>query len=169
MTIRALGFLDTAPFTSIYWVKYREKVENGILRLRDIKDGDADASDLPILKEWKSARALLARVRTSAAALMEGVTPELGKAWIEVVPPLAGTPWDSEHGEYADTHHRTRTCLIGGPGAMSYSGQAAANLLPGIVHLVDHHALCSEVNGGEYVRVHLIVDIKIPDAPDLLV
>ena len=168
MTIRPLGFLDTSTFTAMYVMKHREKVDNGILRLRDFKDGEAGPSDLPILREWKSARALLSRIRNAAAPLLEGRVPDLGRAWVEIVPPLSGTPWNAESDDYADAHHRTRTCLIGGPGAMSYCGQAAANLLPGIVNFVDLRALSSETNTGEYPRVHLVVDVKIPvDDPDV--
>ena len=150
-------------------VKYAKSVDNGILSLRDFKDdeAEAEATDLAVLREWKSARAVLSRIRNAAAPFFEGQTPLLGRAWIEVVPPLAGTPWGMEADDYAEAHRRTRTCLIGGPGAMSYSGPAAANLLPGMVNLVDHRMLCSETNTGDFPRVHLIVDIKVPvdDAP----
>lgn len=162
MTIQPLGFLDTSTMMAMYVVKHAKEVGNGILRLRDFKDDDTEATDLPILREWKSARAVLARIRSSAAPFFEGHTPVLGRAWIEIVPPQSGTPWSSDSDDYAEAHRRTRTCLIGGPGAMSYSGGTTANLLPGMVNLVDHRALCSETNSGEYPRVHLIVDVKVP-------
>lgn len=161
--IRPIGFVDTSTFTAMYVLKHKDKAEDGILRLRDLKDDEADASDLAILKEWKSARALLTRLRSGAAPHFEGRTPDIGRAWIEVVPPLSGTPWTSETGDYADAHVRTRTCLIPCPGAMSFSGTASANLLVGMVNLIDHHALCSEINTGDYPRVHLVADFKIPE------
>ena len=168
MTIQPLGFLDTSMFTAMYVSKHKERADNGVLQLRDFKDGEADAVDLPILREWKSGRAILSRVRNAAAAFLDGRVPELGRAWIEIVPPMAGTPWNTESGDYADVHHRTRTCMIGGPGAMSYCGQVSANLLPGIVNFVDLRALSSETNTGEYPRVHLVVDVKIPtDDPEV--
>lgn len=162
MTIQPLGFLDTSAMMAMYVVKYAKSVDNGILSLRDFKDDESDPSDLAILREWKSARAVLARIRSAAAPFFDGVVPSLGRAWLEILPPLAGTPWSSEADDYAEAHRRTRTCLIGGPGAMSYSGPAAANLLPGMVNLVDHRTLCSETNTGDFPRVHLIVDIKVP-------
>lgn len=163
--IKTLGFLDTSTFTAMFVLKHREKASDGVLKLRDFKDDEVDPSDLPILKEWKSARALLTRVRSSAAPFLGGKTPTLGRAWIDIVPPLAGTGWASETGEYADQHVRTRTCLIPCPGAMSYSGVQSANLLVGMVNLVDHRSLCSEVNFGEHARVHLVVDVRVPDDP----
>lgn len=162
MTIQPLGFLDTSVFTAMYVMKHAKLTDNGILKLRDFKDDETETSDLPILREWKSARAVLARIRASAAPFFEGQTPILGRAWIEVLPPESGTPWAIEVDDYADAHRRTRTCLIPNPGAISYSGGAAANLLVGMVNLIDHRALCSEINGGEHPRVHLIVDIKVP-------
>lgn len=168
MTIQPLGFLDTSVFTAMYVMKHAKAVDNGILKLRDFKDDETDPSDLAILREWKSARALLARIRSAAAPFFEGITPVLGRAWIEVVPPESGTPWAIEADDYAEAHRRTRTCLIPNPGAISYSGGAAANLLVGMVNLIDHRALCSEINSGEHPRVHLIVDIKVPieDVPN---
>jgi hypothetical protein len=162
MSIQPLGFLDTRQLTALYVLKHEKAAENGVLRLRDFKDDETDPTDLPILREWKSARAVLARVRSAAAPFFEGRPPTLGRAWIETVPPMAGTPWAAEQDDYAEAHHRTRTCLIPCPGAMSYSGQASANLLVGIVNLIDHRQLCSEVNMGEHSRVHLIVDVKAP-------
>ena len=168
MTIKPLGFIDTSTFAAMFLLgkAQKERTENGVLRLRDIKDGEADASDLAILKEWKSARALLSRLRSAAAAYFDGVTPKLGRAWVEVLPPGVGTPWESEAGDYADNHVRTRTALVSNPGAVSYCGSAFAVLNIGWVNQVDHHQLCSELNIGDYPRVHLVVDVRIPDAAE---
>lgn len=166
MSIQPLGFLDTSQMTALFVAKrdIRDQVREGILQLRELGD-DLAAQDLPILKDWKSARALLSRLRASAAPHFGGRTPELGRAWIEVLPPLSGTPWTAEEGDYADTVRRTRTCLIPCPGAASHSGMASATLNVGYVHLVEHRALCSEVNFSEHTRVHLIVDVVIPEEP----
>lgn len=165
MTIQTLGFLDTSSFMAAYIAKYRKSVEDGVLVLRDV-DGDGEAQSKAILKEWNSGRALLARLRSEAAKHFKGVTPELGKVWIEVLPPKSGTPWTVEEGDYALAHVRTRTCLIPSPGAISYCGASNAGLLVGVVNLVDHRQLCSEVNLGEHTRVHLIVDVRVPDDND---
>ncbi len=165
MSIQSIGFLDTSMFTARYLMKYRDKAENGILNLRIAEEDEI--VDAPILKEWNSGRALLSRIRSAAAPFFNDRTPTLGRAWIETLPPLAGTPWASEVGEYADQHARLRTCLVPAPNAISHSGQQAATLLVGAVHLIDHKALCCEVNHGEHPRVHLIVDVRIPDVdPD---
>lgn len=162
--IQGLGFIDTSVFTANYLLRHKEKVDGGILRLRDLKDEDVEASDLAVLREWKSARALLTRLRVVAAPFFDGVTPELGRAWIEVLPPMSGTLWDAEIGDYAAAHHRTRTCLIPSPGAVSCSGMASSMLVVGMVNLIDHQLMCSEVNHGEHARVHLVCDLKAPES-----
>jgi len=160
MTIQALGFVDTSMFTARFLLKYLDKANDGVLPLREIKD--ADAADLPILKEWNSARALLTKMRARGAAYFNGAAPDLGRAWVEVLPPGFGTPWVADAGDYADGHIRTRTCLVPSPAAISFAGTISAVLPVGVVHTVDHKALCSEVNHGDSRRVHLIVDFKIP-------
>jgi len=168
MTIQPLGFIDTSNFTAMFLVgkTQKERTQDGILRLRDIKDGEAEVTDLPILKEWKGAKVLLTRLRNAAAGFFDGRTPELGRAWVEILPPQSGTPWLADLSEYADQHVRTRTCLIPSPGALSFCGGASASLGVGVVNLMDHHLLCSEVNHGEHARVHLIVDVRIPGDDD---
>lgn len=167
MSFQQVGFLDTSLFTATYLTRHRDKVENGILKLRDFKDDTDEVVDLPIVKDWKNARAILSRLRAGAAPFFGGQTPALGRAWLEILPPLAGTPWTAEAGDYADGYVRTRCCLVPSPGALSYCGQASASLLVGIVTAYDPRLLASEVNFGEHARVHLVVDIKRPDVqPD---
>lgn len=162
MSIQPLGFVDTSTFTAMFVVKHRDRAENGILQLRDFKDDEGEPSDLAILREWKSARALLSRLRAAAAPFFDGRTPELGRAWIEVLPPGSGAPWHADAGDYPSQVVRTRTCLIPCPGAVSYSGLASAVLAVGMVNLVDHQLMCSEVNHGEHARTHLVVDFYAP-------
>lgn len=166
MSIQSIGFLDVSTFTAMLVVKYKDRLVDGVLPLRSVKDGDAEPSDLPILKEWKSARALLSRIRAGAAPFFGGIAPELGRAWIEVLPPHSGTPWEKEDGEDADAYVRTRTCLVPCPLSFSHSGAVSGVLQVGVVNAVEHRALCAEVNHGDHARIHLIVDVFRPDLPD---
>lgn len=161
--IRPLQFLDTATFTAYFLLKHKAKMDNGILPLRDLQDDDEAPSDMPVLAEWKSAKALLTKLRNGAAAYFEDKVPELGRSWIETLPPESGTPWTRETGDYADEHIRLRICLIPAPDAFTFSGQASAILGVGVVNMVDHKQLCSEVNLGGYARTHLVVDVRKPD------
>lgn len=162
MSFQQAGFLETTQATARWALKYHKDAVEGVLKLRD-EDDTGELVDLPILAEWRSAKALLSRLRTGAAAVLGGRTPDLGRAWVEVLPPFAGTPWRLETGEYADAHVRTRTCLIPCPQAVSYAGGAQAVLSPGFVFAHDPRLLASEVNFGEHARVHLVVDVRRPD------
>lgn len=163
--IRPITFLDTRQATARYVLTYEKQLRDGVLQLRDVNE-DGKVEDLPILKEWNSARALLARIKTGASELNGGKTLTLGKAWIEQLPGGHGTPWRIEDDEYAQGHVRTRTCLIPAPNCFTYSGMAVDQLGVGIVNVVEHRILHADTNFSTYPRVHLIVDVKRaePDA-----
>ena len=149
-------FLDTSTFSAHFMVKYRERLENGLLFLRD------ETGDQTILKEWKSARTLLARYKALAVPFL-GSPAEFGKVWIEVLPGGAGTPWTIEEDDYAQAHIRTRVCLVPTPGAWSFSGLERVILGVGLVNVIEHRTLCSEINLSEYPRTHLVVDVVRPN------
>jgi len=162
--IQPIGFLDTSSFTAGFVHKYRERMAEGVLYLRQLKEGDEEASDLPIVKEWRAARALLSRLRTGAAPYLKGEAAILGKAWIETLPPESVKPWNREDDDYVRSHFRTRTTLIPAPGAWSHSGGVSLCLAVGSVNLTDPTLFSSEVNFGDYARTHLVVDIQRPAA-----
>lgn len=143
----------------MFVVKYRDRMRDGLLHLRDLGD-DGDAHDLPILKEWKSARALLQRFKTAAAPLLNGQPAEFGKVWIETLPGMSATPWEIHEDEYAQAHIRTRTVLIVTPENYTHSGLERISLGVGVVNLVEHRTLHCETNFGTHPRTHLIVDVK---------
>jgi hypothetical protein len=162
MAFQQIGFLETAQATARWAIKYHQQAVDGVLRLR-WEDDDGEVADLPILQEWRSAKGLLSRIRNGAAQVFQGAPASLGRAWIEVLPPLSGTPWGCDGGDYADAHLRTRVCLIPSPGAVSLAGGASAALPVGWLHAYDPRLLASEVNFGEHARVHLVVDVRRPD------
>lgn len=165
VVIRPAGFIPTDQFTAFFVAKYRARLDQGLLYLRDIPPTDvfAEPKDLPILREWKTARALLARFKSIAAPLLRGEQAEFGKVWIEQLPGNCGTPWLLEEDDYAQAHIRTRTCLIPAPDAYSCSGLERVLLSVGVVNIIEHRVLHSEMNLSPYPRVHLIVDIKRPE------
>lgn len=164
--IRPIGFLDTAQLSAGWTVKYKERASNGVLKLRDIDPDDVMGDsiiDTPVVKEWKAANAILKRIKSQGAQQFGGRAVELGKAWIEVLPGGHGTPWTVEEDDYAQSVVRTRTCLVPAPDAYTCSGVDRIILNVGWLHHVEHRLLHSEVNFGTFGRVHLIVDVKIPE------
>lgn len=164
--IRPITFIDTSTFAARFKIQFSDRMVNGLLPLREIGES-GEAEDLPILKEWKSARALLLRYKATAAQLLPDQPIVFGKAWIETLPGPAGTPWEIHDDEYAQTHLRTRTCLIPTPDNYTYSGRECVNLGVGVVNLIDMNILHCEVNLSPYPRTHLIVDVQRPDVLDL--
>lgn len=159
--IRSTGvFLQTADFAARYQLVFKKRLDQGLLYLRDIPEDEETAHDLPILEEWKTAQALLKRFRAASAAFLGGEPAKLGKVWLEQLPGHSATPWTLEEDEYAQAHIRTRTCIICAPDAFSFCGAAGLLLSPGIVNVVEHRVLCSEINLSSYPRVHLIVDVQ---------
>lgn len=164
--IKPISFIELSAFTAHYIVKYKERMAEGVLPLRDV-DALGDAYDMPVLKEWKSARAVLARIQSGAAPFLGGKTPELGKAWIEMLPGGHGTPWRQDEDDYAQSVIRTRTCMIPTHDAYTYSGNFRELLNAGVLNVIEHRILHSETNFSAYPRVHLIVDVKRPDADEV--
>ena len=160
--IRPIVFLDTSTLAAYFRVKYSERMHEGILMLRDTGE-DGEVVDRPILKEWKSARAFLSRFKSAAQPFLENQPVVLGKVWIETLPGPAGTPWNLFEDDYHQTHIRTRTCLIPTPDNYTMSGVERVSLGVGMVNLVEHRILHSELNLSVYPRVHLIVDVRRPE------
>lgn len=167
VTIQSIGFVDTSLLTAWFTLRMRkDHMHEGVIELRSLRDDQLEPEDCEVLKGWKSARAMLSRIRAGAAPFFSGVAPTLGRAWIETLAPGEGTPWYAETGDYAEQYLRTRTCLIPAPGAATHCGSLTASLNVGIITLVDHRLLCSEVNHGDHERVHLVVDVKPPVRDD---
>jgi hypothetical protein len=166
--IRPLVFLDAHLFTAHYVAKFRKTHQReGVLHLRDLGEDGVDVEDMSVLKEWNSARTLLSKIRHGAAPFFKGLVPEIGRAWIESLPPETCSPWAREEGDYADAHLRLRMCLIPGTDSLSCSGLAREMLHVNILNQIDHKRLCCEMNLGQTARVHLVVDVRVPDeAPE---
>ncbi len=155
--IKPVGFVELSRFTAAFVVQYRQNAVDNILQLRSPDE------DFPLLKEWKSARAVLTRIQAGAAPLLGGKPVKLGRVWIETLDGGRGTPWAQEEDEYAQSHIRTRTCMIPTHDAYSYSGNFRELLNVGVINFIEHRILHSEVNFSPYPRTHLIVDIKKPE------
>lgn len=162
--IRSTGvFLQTADFGAFFQVRYKKQLDNGLLYLRDIPEDSDTAHDCPILDEWKTASAMLKRFRGLASAFLNGEPARLGKVWLEQLPGGCGTPWEREEDEYAQAHVRTRTCIVPSMDCYSFCGAQGLMLSTGMVNIIEHRLLCSEINLSSYPRLHLIIDVQRPE------
>lgn len=163
--IRPVGFVDTAFFTAALIGKYRDKLAGGLLPLR-ARDGEGEAADLPILKDWKSGKALLTRLRSQLAMFNQGKPVRLGEAALEQLDTGASTEWCEDEDEYSLAVFRLRISLVPSAGDWLYCN--GAQISPAVGHIInyDHTKLHSAVNFGPCRRIHLIVDVMRPEPPD---
>jgi hypothetical protein len=160
--IRPIVFMDTRFLTATFITRHMKQMDNGILKLRDF-DEDGEIEDTHILSDWQSARAFLKRFKATAQPMLKDEPVVLGKAWIESLPGPSGTPWEMHEDDYAQAHIRTRTALIVTPDCYSMSGPDKVQLGVGMVNVIEHRVMHSEVNFSTWSRVHLIVDIRRPE------
>ncbi len=180
-----LAFLDTSQFTATLVNKYRDQFgkdprrektagsphhdTQSILLRGPAKPTaqnwfeDIEQVDYPILKEWKSARNLLSRIKNAAAPFLKGQPAVLGKVMIVQLKPHGVVDWHVDEGEYAAAHYRTHLCLIPSPGAFVYSGPEMANLPVGQLTFFENRVLHCATNFGDFARTHLIVDVRRPE------
>lgn len=187
MNIRPIGFLDTSAATANLIVRHKASWDAAKLRAEYagsphhatrsiLLRGPANPSpanwfdDVPqveyaILKDFKSARSLLLKIANLVAPMNGGQPGELGKAMIVSLPPGGWVDWHVDEGAYAEAHHRFHVCLVPSPGAMLYVGGEAVNLPVGMLNYVNNRVPHSAYNVGPVSRIHLIADIRRPDAP----
>ena len=89
--------------------------------------------------------------------------PEVGRAWIDTLPPETCSPWTIQSDPYAEEHVRLRICLVPGIDCFTCVGAERTILGVGVVNLVDHTKLSCEMNLGQHSRTHLVVDLRKPD------
>jgi hypothetical protein len=188
MNFRALAFLDTSYVTAALVTKYRDTWGQNTARqsfegsphhdtqsilLRGPQNPtvenwfeDIPQVDYPILKDWKSARAILARIKDAVQPLFPGRNIILGKAMIVRLKVGGHVDWHVDEGEYAEKHDRAHLCLLPSPGAFLYSGTEMAQPPVGSLTWINNRILHSAVNMGPVARVHLIADIRKPDQDD---
>lgn len=188
MNFRALAFLDTANFTATLVNKYRDEWgkntqrqsfpgsphhDTQVILLRGPQNpspenwlADVPQVDYPILKDWKSARALLVRIKDAVQPLFPKSKIVLGKAMVVRLKIGGHVDWHIDEGAYAELHDRAHLCLLPSPGAFLYSGGEQAQPQVGVLTWVNNRVPHSALNMGPVTRSHLIVDVRKPDPDD---
>lgn len=118
---------------------------------------DIKQVDYPILKNWKSAKSVLERVRKAVN------NRPLGKVMIVQLRPAASVAWHVDNGPYYDAYHRLHLPLVTNPGAQMFSGLAALHIPVGHLIHIDNRVLHSAINVGQHPRIHMIIDVKKPE------
>jgi hypothetical protein len=160
--IQPIAFLETWHFASTLYAKFKDRFVSSdtgmsILPLRN------EEGALPILAEWRAAKALLSRIRTAASPLCEGQAGVLGTAALVQLDAGGFVPWAWEATEYARQYHRLHLCVVPSPGACVLAGGESGVLPVGMLTLVNRTVLHSYVNFGATPVIHLVCDIRKPD------
>lgn len=146
------------------WTDLQDGVQ--VIPLRHTPDGAEHALATPLMREWPSAKGVFAQIKKAAAMVLEGAEVRFGDAAIERFAPGAYTEWTRDEGDYASAHYRLQLCLVPSPGALVISGgvhwQPAAFMLT----WVNHQALHSTLNLGDYPFIRLAVDVEKPTVGD---
>lgn len=160
MNIQPVGFLETDAFQATFVLKYRSLLSadlNGVdtLLLRTATE------DTPLLGEWKAARTLLAKIRNGASRFLDGKPAELGCVEIQRFRPQTATPWrtDEDNGCL-----RLHLGIIPSPDMWVMSGSVRSMVAVGSLVFVEHKVLHCEANFADHPAVHLVIDVKKPDA-----
>lgn len=159
MNFLVLGFVDTSNFTAALLTRHRAHIP----KITDSLPLRTNEEDHEVLKDWKSAKALFARMKTAMKPHLNDAPPIIVNAFVHFLQPEEGTAWSAstEAGVW-----RTRTCLIPSPGAFTFVGAESALLPVGQVTAVDHTALGSDINIGPCMRAHLVVDFLRAEPAD---
>lgn len=178
--ITPITVLDVSQIAAFLATKHRSRLDEApdplhadtkIILLRGPKKqspeawkADVEQVDQPVLKEWKSASAMLTRIRNGAAPFFGGQVPDIGRAYIEQLRPGGKIDWNIETGAYAEAYVRLHLCLVPTPGAFLYSGTQSMCLPWGQLAVVEHRIWNSAMNFGNWPRTHLVVDVRRSDA-----
>lgn len=143
-------------------LSYRDKFvesEDGIERIPLTHDGRLNA----LCKEWKSASALLGRIRNEAAPFFGGKPAQVDRAFIERQKVDVLTPWFADETEFAEEHVRVMICLVPSPGAWIYCGGENMVLPVGQLVLANVRVDTSYANFGPCATMRLCLDVRRPE------
>lgn len=142
------------------WTEAVEGVQ--VIPLRHTPDGAEHAMPTPLMRDWPSAKGVMAQIKKAATLVLEGAEVRFGDAVIERFAPGAYTDWARDEGEYAAAHYRLQLCLVPSPGALVIAGGVTWQPPAFMLTWVNHETLHSTLNLGDYPFVRLVVDVEKP-------
>lgn len=164
--IQPNDFIDVSAAAAAFVAKWRDKLEDhGGGRRWMALCGIPEKPDA--LEEWKSMRALLARLTNQFRGAFPLGEIEVRSASVWALDPDGFVPWT--HTELSDTV-RVLVNLVPSPGAMVCTSHGTRVLWPGQIYILPEHQLHGMVNHGPCAAVYLSVLFGTvaaePDADD---
>jgi hypothetical protein len=167
VNIRPIHFIDAAAMTAALLTRHKTSWSEPLdgvqlMPLRATAPDEERSAQTPLLRDWPSAKGVLAQIKKVAAALLEGNEVVFGDVVLERFAPQAYTPWLRDEGDYADRHYRLHLPLVPSPGAMVICGGETWSPAALMLTWVNHQALHSTLNLAEYPFIRLVVDVEKP-------
>lgn len=168
----SFAFVDPTMFLSTMTLKYGKHFTDaqytfdpGIkhIALRgSLNEGDEQQTDLPLLKEWPSAQALIDSAANMITTHLAAENLQLGQVYVESIPPGGFTSWRAAASAYDKKHHRFKMLASPCSGGCWFVG--GDSLAPGVGNLtyLNHLALHSAINLGPVPQISLIIDVRRP-------
>jgi hypothetical protein len=146
LNFRVLGFFDVWPLSAslrlrMDWFKTEAVIE--ILKHPD-------------LEKWSHMRNVLSRIRRNSAG------HEMTAAYIELLESGVGDAWDAP--PRMPDFQKVILPIVTNPLAIMYSGPEQMHIAQGLLTWVNNAVLCSAVNHGATPRIHLVLEMRTPDA-----
>lgn len=161
MSLRAVSFIDTSSMFGLLVTKHRSAWApplDGVEMLPLRRDGH----DLPLLRDWNSAKAVLGQIRKLGPVMLDGAAVKFGDVALVRLLPGAVVPWRTDEGAYADEHYRLEVTLQPSPGAWLYSGGEQLQPPVGMLLSVNNRVSHSAVNFGAFPWTRLLIDVAKP-------
>jgi hypothetical protein len=164
MNFRPISYIETLPTTAGLFKRrgdFTETFESGPAKLMDLRivQGEEDAADSTMFKDWPNAKNLLARIQRIIQGASD-IRPIIGGAYIELLPPKKVKAWSTWEGDYAAKHERFHLPLVTNPLSCLYCGAESLHIPVGHLFWVNEKTLHSAVNLGDHPRFHLVVDMR---------
>jgi hypothetical protein len=104
-------------------------------------------------EKWPQLRNVVSRVTRLPAAKEY----ELGLVTVELLSPGEATAWEMRAPWPLQLLHLP---IVTNPAAMVFSGPQGWHIKHGVLTWVNNAVLCSEVNFGEFPRIHLVLEVR---------
>lgn len=153
MNFQSLAFVDGSACAARYVTQFKARLEGDTIMLR------SGGKDLPILKEWKSAKNLITKISNAAAPFLDGKPAKINTAYIYTLVPNEREEW----GYLQPDGIRAYLPLLPSPNAMLFSGIEGANPPVGMLTVVNRAQPFSALNLGPVAATWMIVDAAIPE------
>jgi aspartyl/asparaginyl beta-hydroxylase len=166
--ITPIAFIDTFDLVAslpAYMGAFRSAGDPGVrwMRLRDHKtvaegEGENIFTWYQPYGRWIEMKNMLGQLKRIGDERLGEI--EWGRVYLEMLDPVATLPWRAQTEPYYQRFMRAHLPLRTNPAARIMAETESANLLPGLLTIVNVAVVGSATNFAEWPRVHLVCDFR---------